>query len=120
MGKSSRVRGESHKRAPSAVLMSIVEVEASVNADIEKARVASREQLNVAQQSIPDLVSDIERQAQEDARARERAIQQSSQERIEDIKRQGLKEADQLRIKLQENFDRTVDYIVERVTQTRA
>lgn len=118
MGKASRQRGKAKQSSTSSVLSRIVEAEASVNADIEKARIASRGEIVAAQESIPDIIAELEAKAREDARACERKIQEQSDSKKQDIQEQGRLAAEELRKKLNDNIDVAVDFIVGQVTHT--
>ena len=119
MGKTSQAKGNPDSpRTNSSVLESIIEVEAQVNADIEKARLASRENIADAQKTIPDLVTSLEDKAQKTAHAKEQEILHQSQQHIAKIQKAGDEEARLLQAHLDENYAKAVDYIVEQVIHT--
>lgn len=119
MGKTSQTGGFSTElHTESSVLSTIIETEAQVNAEIEKARIASRERIIAAQKNIPDIVAAIEAEGQETARLKEQEIMRASQEKIAKIQEEGSVQAAALRTHLDENYQTAVDYIVGQVIHT--
>lgn len=117
VGKTSQLRGEGAQKVPeSSVLNDIIQAEAHVNAEIEKARLEARQDVVAAQNQIPTIVAKIEEEAREQAQKEERKIAVISRAKISSIREQGQQEAKALRSHLDENFDAAVNYIVQQVT----